>query len=379
MGYAEGYHRLLAVAEPRSRVLPTPPNPADTAIVGVETEIVSDQFNPQLLVHIHTVDGYTGTGETWWGNYLPNRTPGTPVLPIASVIDELLASVVIGASPAEFGDIEMLWHQMVVATHQYGVSGITSIAISGIDLALWDIVAQRKQVPVHEVLGPRVHDRIPAYASLTWHNSVDAILADVERAVAAGFQAVKLHQRTLDGARAVRQHFGDDLGIMFDASCRLSEREAYVMGEALADMGVLWLEEPLHAPVDRLRLAGLRSAVRIPIAAGENSFTADEFDLLMAGGAVDLVQPDLVKAGGLTAGRTIADLAASYGISVCPHNFSLGPSLWANIHWGFTIPGVTWLEVPWLPEGGTFPTDYPMPAIIDGAIMPPTKPGLSAG
>lgn len=349
---------------------------ASTAIESVEVEILADPHNPQLLVHLRCADGVTGTGETWWGTFQPSAEPGTPVLAIAVLIDTLLAPIVVGAPCAGVGDIEALWQRMFRSTLQYGHEGIVSTAMSGIDIALWDAVAKRRSLPVADLLGSRRRDPVPAYASLTWLGDVDRVCTDARRALDAGFRAVKLHEADPALIVEVRRRLGREATLMVDASARFDEAGAHGAVRALAEADLTWFEEPVFPQTDHAALARVRSSARIPIAAGENEFSVAALERLVMSGAVDLLQPEVAKMGGLTPARELAAVSRRTGVPLCPHNYSLGPSLLANIHWAATTPEVQWLEVPWLPEGGSFPCGMDLPELVDGCVRVPDAPGL---
>ena len=350
--------------------MPTP------VVTSVTTEIVPDPFNPQLLVQVTADDGVSGVGETWWGTYQPAAEPGTPVKPIAALIDALLAPICIGQPIDSVADIEAVWRRLERATVQYGFEGIASTAISGVDIALWDLVAQRQDVPVHALLGPVVHEAIPVYASLTWLGDVDRVCRDAERALAAGIRAVKLHEADVDLILEVRRRLGPAVPLMVDASARFDEAGAIEAARRLADADLVWFEEPVFPQSDHAALARVRALATMPIAAGENEFSVAGFERLVSSGAIDILQPEIAKFGGLTPARAVGELARTHRLPMYPHNYSLGPSLLANIHWAMTAPAARWLEVPWLSEGGTFPCGLPMPELVDGCILPPTAPGL---
>jgi len=349
---------------------------ARAPIISVRTEILRDRFNPQLLVHVTAEDGWSGTGETWWGTYQPQAAPGAPVQPIASMIDDVLSPMCAGADSEDIEDIEGLWRKLVRATAQYGPEGIVSTAISGVDLALWDLVARRRGVPVHTLLGPVVHERIPAYASLTWLGDAERICEDAQRAFEAGFRAVKLHESNPDLVLEVRRRLGPDVRMMVDASARLDEVGAAAAAARLVDADLLWFEEPLYPQTDHAALARIRGVAPMPIAAGENEFSVEGFARLIASGAIDVVQPEIAKFGGLTPARAVGALAARNGVAMCPHNYSMGPSFLANVHWAVTASASSWIEVPWLPAGQSFPCGLPMPVLVDGCVSAPSVPGL---
>lgn len=347
-----------------------------SVIASVRPEIVPDPYNPQLLVHVTTDDGTSGLGETWWGTYQPAATPGTPVAPIAAMIDAVLGPVCLGQPLDSVADIEALWQRLHRATVQYGFEGIASTAISGIDIAAWDLVARRQHRPVHALLGPIVHESLPVYASLTWLGDADRVCRDAERALAAGIRAVKLHEADVDLILEVRCRLGPAVPMMVDASARFDEAGAVAATERLAEADLVWFEEPIFPQSDHAALARLRSGAAMPIAAGENEFSVEGFERLISAGAIDILQPEIAKFGGLTPARRVGELAHTVGIPMYPHNYSLGPSLLANIHWAVTAPAACWLEVPWLSEGGTFPCGLEMPELVDGCVAVPTAPGL---
>jgi D-galactarolactone cycloisomerase len=342
-------------------------------IVSVATEILNDPNNPQLLVHVTAEDGATGTGETWWGTYQPDAKPGSPVAPIASMVRDVLASRCVGWDSA---DIRGLWDELYRATYQYGPEGITSSAIAGIDLALWDLNARRSGVPVAEMLGDKVHDRLPAYASLDWLGNIERACEDAERAVQAGFTGVKLHEAAADIVLAVRDTIGPDVALMVDISARLDVTSTIEFAKAVESADLAWLEEPIFPHQDHGRLAEIQGAIAQRLAAGENEFSMAGLRRLLELGQIAVLQPDIVKFGGLTMASAIAELADEHQSWLCPHNFSLGPSLAANIHWSMTSPAANWIEVPFLSQDKSFIGGWQIPTLIDGCIAYPTQPGL---
>ncbi len=346
----------------------------ERSITSVTTEILADPSNPQLLVHVTTDDGFTGTGETWWGTYQPDADPGTPVVPIAAMVDAVLAPICVGS---DAGDIGALWDQMMAATYQYGDEGIVATAISGIDIALWDLAGKRAGQPTTELLGPTVRTEVPVYASLHWLGDLERIVADATRAIDAGIPRIKLHEADPQLVAGVRSALGPDVDIMVDASARIAMTDVLDAAVQMAGAAVGWLEEPIYPQRDHAALAEVRAKSPVPIAAGENEFSLDGFTRLLAAGAVDIVQPEVAKCGGLTAVRPISALAHAHGIPVYPHNFSLGPSFRANVHWAFADASVRWIELPWLPVGQGFPSGMAVPLLVDGCVKKPTEPGLS--
>lgn len=342
-------------------------------IESISTEILADQNNPQLLVRVRCEDGSVGIGETWWGTYQPKTTPGSPVAPIAAMIDQIMGPLCPGRDST---DIAGIWNHLYRSTYQYGPEGITSSALAGIDLALWDLQAKRLGVPVADLLGTRIHDQLPAYASFHWLGDAELVASAAKRAVQAGFLGIKLHEADASIVLAARDAIGPRIALMVDISARLDDDGARALSRATRSADLTWLEEPIFPHQDHQRLAQLRSQIPQRLAAGENEFGLAGFRRLLEAGAIDVLQPDLVKCGGLSVAADLSGLASEHDVWLCPHNFSLGPSLGANIHWAMTARSATWIEVPFLPEGQSFAGSWLTPTLVDGRIPYPTRPGL---
>jgi L-alanine-DL-glutamate epimerase-like enolase superfamily enzyme len=250
------------------------------------------------------------------------------------------------------------------------------MALSGLDLALWDLLGRRLRVPVVQLLGGAVHDGLPAYASLPPLRDVDRVVAETGRALEAGLQAVKLHETTVDHVVALRERFGADLRIMVDVNGHFDPLDAIALGRALARHDVAWFEEPVRPMRDHRALCRVRDACGVDLAAGENEYTLDDFERLLDSGAIAYLQPEITKIGGLTAARRVGTLAELHNVALCPHNFRIGPSLYASIHWGLSSPATRWMEVPWLPDGTTFAAGMRLPPLRDGRVFAPEGAGF---
>ncbi len=346
-------------------------------VAAVETEVLEDPANPQLLVHVTAEDGTRGTGETWWGIHRPDLPVGDPVRPYQATIDHLLGPLTIGARIETIADIEDWWHRVVRAVYQYGDDGIARGALSGIDIALWDLLARHVDVPVAALLGGIAHDRIPVYASLSWLGDADAVCADIDRAAAAGFTAVKLHESDPDLVLEVRQRTDAAMALMLDVSARYDTEGGVELVRRLDRAGLVWIEEPVFPQRDHAALAAVARAGTTPLAAGENELSCAGLAALASSGAVRTLQPEVAKIGGLTEARAVGPIARDAGCGVAPHNFSMGPSWLASWHLAAHLPETTWLEVPWLPAGATFPGATPMPVVEGGTVHAPTGVGLT--
>ena len=333
-------------------------------IKKIETKIYKDQYLPQLFVSITTEQGLEGVGEAWYG---------LPVEPIESAIKHTLAPLLIGE---DAGRIEFLWHKMHNYAYRYGTEGVILCALSGIDLALWDILGKKFGVPVATLLGGPVRNGLKAYASLPPLREKKLLQEQIHRAVEAGFLGVKLHEVELDLVAAAREAAPEGFALMLDVNGHWTPLEAEENAKRLEEYALVWLEEPLWPMQDHAAMARIRRRVNLKFAAGENEYTLAGIDRLMQSGAVDYVQPEISKIGGLTMAQKVSALAELHNYALCPHAFRIGPALYASIHWALTQVNMEWLEIPWLPEGYAFPSGMPLPKMADGEMALPELPGL---
>lgn len=342
------------------------------AIESVTTEIMADAPLVNVVVTVTDVDGQQGVGEAWWG--VPDRDrPGRTATPIAAAVDDLLQPKLIGRDAER---IEQLWYELWDWGYRYADQGIFQMGLSGVDLALWDLKGKRLGQPVTALWGGPVSDGIPAYASLPPLREPELLISETERAMAAGFGAVKLHELDPELTALLRSRFGPELKLMVDVNGHFDPMEAIAHGRRLSELGVVWFEEPVRPMRDHRALARVADAIDCDLAAGENEYTLDDFDRLLRAGAITYLQPEITKIGGLTAARRVGALAELYNVGLCPHNFRLGPSLYASVQWAFTTPAAKWLEIPWVPESLGFSFPAALPPMAEGLVLPPTEPGL---
>lgn len=340
----------------------------------------------QLLVDVITEDGVVGTGEAWWGigaagqvvndqagTHRYDRVPHAPYATIQSAIECILAPRCIGR---QAGDIEGLWSDMSVFAARYGDGGVITMALSGIDLALWDGLGKRLGVPVNQLIGGRAHERRPAYASLPKLNTQEAIERECKRAVNAGFRAIKLHEVTEQSVAWARTSIGPDILLMVDCNGHFDVTGSLRFARQIAPYNVLWLEEPVRPMRNLTALARVAASSPVLLAAGENEYSLADFQRLLASDAINWLQPEVSKIGGLTVARRISVLAELHNVELAPHNFRIGPSLYASIHWGLASPATTWIEMPFLPEGYAFPCGATLPPLIDGEVALPEGHGF---
>ena len=284
-----------------------------------------------VAVDVHDSDGAVGHGFSW--------TPTIGARAVQAMLDDHLAPTALGrdADPA-------IWQELWEHVHEAGGGGVTTVALAGIDLALWDLRARRAGVGLPELLGRR-HARQPAYGSgVNLHYTLDALVAQVTRWVEAGFTAVKVKvgkpdpSEDVDRLTAVRTVLGPDRLLMIDANQRWDVDKAAAALERFEPVAPHWIEEPLRAD-DLAAHRELRKRTGIPIALGENVHTLHRFRDFLDAGVVDVVQPNVVRVGGITPFLAIAELARERGVALAPH---LLPELSAQL--AFSLPETTWVE-----------------------------------
>ena len=318
----------------------------------------------QILVRATTDDGLTGWGEC----FAYGATAA-----VCRVVDDALAPIALGQDPTQ---IESLIDRMHRALMIWGRRGLAMMAVSGVELALWDLVGKARSVPVYELLGGLCQARLRVYASLLRYDTPSQVGQAVTAALALGHNAIKLHQTDVESVAVAREVAGDDVDLMLDTNCPWSVDEAIRIGRRLERFDLRWLEEPVWPPEDYAGLARVRAALRIPIAAGENDATVFGFRELIGQGAADIVQPSVTKVGGLLEMKKIAVLAAASGVTLVPHAFYYGPGLAASLHFAASTPGVPYVEFPGTPLVASL-TATPI-RFDGGAVSVPDRPGLGA-
>jgi L-alanine-DL-glutamate epimerase-like enolase superfamily enzyme len=303
----------------RGKTVPLPPhfctNPMDLLELP-QASMGTFTFHRWLVVEILTDDGLVGIGNA---ALAPEVTKST--------IDLYLKPLLIGQNP---WDIEFLWQRMYRKTMAFGRKGIGMVAISAVDIALWDLLGKSTKQPVYRLLGGKTKPRIPVYASRLYATELKELTAEATRYKNEGYQAMKLRfgwgpmdgaagmQRNLQLVRAVREAVGSELDVMADAYMGWTLDYAKRILPLLEPFQLRWLEEPV-IPDDIHGYAELKSYGRVPIAGGEHEFTLYGFRDLLEKRAVDYIQFDTNRVGGITQARKIAALAEAYSVPVIPH------------------------------------------------------------
>ncbi|MER5422311.1 mandelate racemase/muconate lactonizing enzyme family protein [Streptosporangium roseum] len=266
--------------------------------------------NHVITVELTLADGRTGTGFSW--------TPQIGARAVQALLDNEIREAVIGLEPHP----EVVWDRLWRHLREAGGGGLTTIALAGVDLALWDL--RCGDAGLVETLGRR-RDSVPVYGSgVNLHYSPEELVAQAGRWRTAGYPAVKVKvgrdslREDVARVAAVREVIGPDTLLMVDANQRWDLPRARRAIAALAEYDLHWVEEPLPAD-DVAGQARLRAGVDVPIAAGESAYSVYEFRDLLVAGACDVLQPNVVRVGGITPLLRIAELARTFDVPVYPH------------------------------------------------------------
>jgi L-alanine-DL-glutamate epimerase-like enolase superfamily enzyme len=298
-----------------------------------------------VLAEVTTDDGLTGTGEAW-GMPVPEAT--------AALVNGYLGPALIGRNSE---DIEGIWRDVydMMAALGYTRGGWME-ALSGIDMALWDLRGRREGRSLSDLLGGARSDRIAVYASpVPFHETPTASAAAARELMREGFQALKVKvgrdsvATDIEHLCAVREAVGPAARLMADANAGYTVEKAVTFASAVEPLGLDWMEEPV--PSERLdELAEVRRRIRIPVAAGENEFTPRAFDDLLRRGGVDILTPNVTRAGGITGIRWIAALAAERGATLSLHGVGGALMRAASLHLTAALPNLGLFECNRLPN-----------------------------
>jgi L-alanine-DL-glutamate epimerase-like enolase superfamily enzyme len=313
-----------------------------------------------VQVVVHTDAGVSGAGEVGFG-----RVAGAPET-LATLIDRELKPLVLDTDPAF---VRGTHAAMLRETEYHGASGLAMFGIAAVDTALWDCLGRSLGVPCWQLWGA-LHERIPAYAMVGWLNYGDEQVQRIcAQAVEQGFRAVKIKvgyptlAEDVQRVNIVRQAVGADIRVMVDANQALTTKEALRRGRAFAELGCTWWEEPIPAD-DVDGYAALADALDIPIATGENLYTPADFARFLRRDAVDIVQPDLRRAGGPTALLQIGTLADAFRRPYASHG---GGAAQLNVM--ACLPNALYLET------GLIGADSPL-KLVEGCVEIPRGPGF---
>lgn len=343
-----------------------------------------------LIVKVDTDAGISGYGES--GQYGPGE-------PVACFIHSVLKPMVIGENPLEYA---VIWEKMFSGIRDFGRKTTGIEAISGIDMALWDIAGKYYKKSISELMGGTFRKKIKAYATgcyyrgddvLNYRNSLTMLQAEAKCLVDAGFSALKckiglLHvDEDSERVAAIREAIGKDVHLMVDANHAYNFHTAKRMGRNLEEFNIYFFEEPV-LPEDINGYKMLRETLNMAIAAGENEFTRYGFLELLKNNCLDIIQPNIGCAGGFTEIKKIEALASSYHVQLIPHCWGSGIALAAALQLSASMAPVPHTAFPRAPENEPmleFDKNYnPLRddllrnkfILSDGFVIVPDGPGL---
>jgi D-galactarolactone cycloisomerase len=323
-----------------------------------------------LIVRITTADGLVGIGES-----LVRSAPRAT----QAIVEDTFAPLLMGKDPT---DAAGLWWDLFSAMRTRGhTKGIFVEALSGVDMALWDIIGKANRLPLYKALHGFGRKTLPAYGSSIFMGEVKEMESQARKFLDLGYTALKIKigmgpEKDEAAVAAVRSMVGRSIELMVDANSVYDARTAIQIGRRLEKYDIVWLEEPVP-PYD---LRGYREVKRgqgIPIAAGEGEFTLFGFRDLLATGAVDIVQPDAGRIGGFTEGLRIAALIQAENLQFAPHTgMSSGVNIVAGMHYAAAAPNFLTYEFMELDHPLIDIFKEPMPRPKGGEIDLPENPGL---
>ena len=326
-----------------------------------------------VIVKVTTDDGIEGLGGIALGSEA-----------MAQVVENILGPLVIGSSPF---DVELLWEKMYRSTINIGRKGLVLEAISGIDIALWDIMGKATRQPVYNLLGGKTRGKLRAYASSLYAMNKPERLAEIAAGYSKdGFTAMKMRfgygpgdgrsgmKKNLELVKVVREAIGDDIDLMADAYMGWTAQYAIEMLRMLEPYHLTWVEEPV-IPDDIEGYARIKREGGVAIAGGEHEFTRWGFRELIERRAVDYVQLDVNRVGGLTEARKIVALAQAFNLPVVPHAHN-----YHNLHLVMASANMPLAEFFPHPErdGDTFFSElfHGEPTVVNGEIALSDQPGF---
>ncbi|HUX96534.1 MAG TPA: mandelate racemase/muconate lactonizing enzyme family protein [Bacteroidales bacterium] len=342
-----------------------------------EISIAADGTQDDLIIIVETDEGITGYGEVDTSPYVGKAIVNAYM---SHGTCYGLREILIGADPFDY---EQIWNEMWSKTYYYGRFGPVIHVMSGVDMALWDIMGKSSGKPVHKLLGGSYTDKVRPYASALMPETKDDVKRMTEKYAALGYQAIKFGWgplgydviSDLELIETARKSAGDRIEIMIDIGKRYKLKQAMYMARALEQLNIYWLEEPLPAE-DYKGYRKLADSTTINIATGEEESGRLSFSRLINESHVDIIQPDISRCGGLTEAKKIAAIAADNNIILVPHAFKTGILVAATIQFIASMPHIPFLEFS-VTESAIRKELLAHPfEIKDGFICVPEAPGL---
>ncbi len=285
------------------------------------------------IVEVETDEGITGVGEAF--GFSPMATK--------AMVENSLRPRLIGENPI---DTNRLWDMLYTITRMEGQKGVALMALSAVDIALWDIKGKFWQAPVADLLGGRYRQKVETYPTGLYRKNVpdqtQALIAEALGYLQQGYKAMKLKigfglQDDLQKIKAIRKAIGPEVRLMLDANCAYNASEAIWLGKRIEDLDIFWFEEPIP-PEDIQGHLEFKAKVNIMLAAGESEFSRYGFRDLISRRAVDIIQPDLCAVGGYSEMLKIIAMATAWNLRCIPHVWGTAVGLAANLQLQAAMP-----------------------------------------
>jgi len=322
------------------------------------------------IIKVITDNGITGIGECI-ARISPKITE--------SIVKDFFTPILIGRDPLEF---EALWQDMYYIMRGRGHSrGFFIEAIAGVDIAIWDIIGKYHQLPIATLLGGSSNKEIEVYASSLMHKDINILEKEAESLVDQGYKAIKLKiglgiEQDISNIARIRKVIGYDIKLMVDANSYYKAFEAIELSEKMKDYDIYWFEEPV--PTDDIHgYERINKTISIPVAAGESEFTVFGFRDLLERDALDIVQPNVARAGGFTECKKITQLAYAYNKYYAPQTgMSSGICIIASMHLAAAVPNFLKFEYMYLNNPLLHIFTEPIPEPKNSICKLSEKPGL---
>jgi len=340
----------------------------------LETMIKADSVEDVVLIKVTTDEGITGYGEAYSASNIIKAIIKAPVY--HAEFSRGFKELLIGQDPF---DVEVLWDKMYKASLYYGRRGAAISAISGINIALWDIIGQATGKPINKLLGGNYRNKVKAYASAKMPLCREEAKELATKIKNMGFTAVKFGYRPIKASllEAAKEILGEDILLMVDAGPHMETEMAIQYARECEKLNVYWLEEPLMPDNLEGYARLVKSVNQLKIATGENESTRWGFKELIDKAKPHIIQPDLARAGGFSEGIKINQLAFEKDIQCIPHVWGSAIMFAASLQFIAAIPHETLFEFcignsPFVKEL----VDSSIFKLVDGLVDIPSGPGL---
>jgi D-galactarolactone cycloisomerase len=312
------------------------------------------------LVRVETDAGLVG-----WGDAFAYNCRST----VATAVNDMIAPLALGHDAADIPGLHQLIQKKL---HIFGRFGVQAYALSGLDIALWDIAGKAAGKPLHQLLGGAKRTSVPCYASLLRYGDAALVARYCEQALGEGFSEIKLHEVTDATVAAARSAVPSRIPLTLDVNCEWAPADAVAAALRFKAHGLKWIEEPAFPPEDFAALRAVGEASGIAVAAGENLCFATQFKAAFDARALSYAQPSVIKVGGVTEFLKVTELAAERGVPLAPHSPYFGPGALATLHLlASRVPDARFEYYYLQPEASLYP------GFFGGNALPvPQGPGL---